>query len=129
MYFVLMGPDDSRNHLCDYRPNITCPQWYRDIRRAYKFPTPEAAAEFRASVSPRWDLGKIRIVRITTRADRRAERAALKAENERLRDVIKTGGAMYRAERARMGIPGGIDAYESPWLAQPSSTSQRKDNG
>lgn len=31
------------------------------------------------------------------------------AEVSRLRNVIRTGGAMYRAERAVMGIPGGID--------------------
>lgn len=30
-------------------------------------------------------------------------------EVERLRSVIQTGGAMYRAERASMGIPGGLD--------------------
>lgn len=30
-------------------------------------------------------------------------------ENERLRNVVKTGGAMYRAERASMGIAGGLD--------------------
>jgi hypothetical protein len=33
----------------------------------------------------------------------------LSAELRRLQTVIKTGGAMYRAERAAMGIPGGID--------------------
>jgi hypothetical protein len=31
------------------------------------------------------------------------------AEAARLREVIRTGGAMYRAERAALGIPGGID--------------------
>lgn len=31
------------------------------------------------------------------------------AEVNRLRNVIKTGGAMYRAERAALGIPGGFD--------------------
>lgn len=126
MYYVLMGPDDSRNHLCDYRPDVTCPQWYRDLRRAYKFTSPEEAIKFRASVSPRWDLGKIRVVRITTRADRRARLAALIAENERLRTVIRTGGAMYRAERACMGIAGGIDAYEPPWSGLPSSEVKRE---
>ncbi len=38
-----------------------------------------------------------------------AELAKLRAEVERLRDVIHTGGAMYRGERAAMGIPGGVD--------------------
>jgi hypothetical protein len=33
----------------------------------------------------------------------------LEKEVERLRAVILTGGAMYRAERAAMGIPGGVD--------------------
>lgn len=30
-------------------------------------------------------------------------------EVQRLRNVIRIGGAMYRAERAALGIPGGID--------------------
>jgi len=34
---------------------------------------------------------------------------AAEAEKARLEAVIRTGGAMYRAERAAMGIPGGID--------------------
>ena len=32
------------------------------------------------------------------------------AELERLRSVIRTGGALYRLERAAMGHPGGVDA-------------------
>ena len=32
------------------------------------------------------------------------------AELMRLRDVIRTGGAMYRLERAAMGYPGGVDS-------------------
>lgn len=40
-------------------------------------------------------------------AEKRAE--AAEAEVERLRTVIRTGGAMYRAERSTMGIPGGMD--------------------
>ncbi|GMV18402.1 MAG: hypothetical protein AMXMBFR56_66260 [Polyangiaceae bacterium] len=35
-------------------------------------------------------------------------------EVERLRTVIRTGGAAYRLERAAMGIPGGIDADGQP---------------
>lgn len=42
-----------------------------------------------------------------------AEVKRLRAELERARTVIRTGGAMYRAERARMGIPGGIDPDEA----------------
>lgn len=38
-----------------------------------------------------------------------ADAAKYAAERDRLREVIRTGGAMYRAERATMGIPGGID--------------------
>lgn len=39
------------------------------------------------------------------KAVRRGDDAEIEAE--RLRGVIKTGGAMYRAERARLGVPGG----------------------
>lgn len=40
------------------------------------------------------------------------EKAA--AELERLRAVIRTGGAAYRLERAAMGVPGGIDPEGQP---------------
>lgn len=38
-----------------------------------------------------------------------AQLPELEREVERLRNVIRTGGAMYRLERARMGIAGGHD--------------------
>lgn len=44
--------------------------------------------------------------------EERRARDWLARENERLKEVIRTGGAMYRAERAAMGIPGGIDIDE-----------------
>ncbi len=122
-YFVIMGPDDSRNFLCDYRPNIECPQWSGPINRAYKFPTRAGAEAFRQLVRKPWDLGMMRIVRVTTKADRRVERATLRAENERLRMVIQIGGAMYRAERASMGIPG-LDSYTDPKPPAPPATSE-----
>lgn len=50
---------------------------------------------------------------------------ALRAENERLRMVIRTGGAMYRAERATMGIPAGHDPY--PGDPRPPSESEGED--
>lgn len=42
-------------------------------------------------------------------------------EVERLRSVIRTGGAAYRLERAAMGIPGGIDADGQP-IATPEGS-------
>lgn len=36
----------------------------------------------------------------------------LAREKERLETVIRTGGAMYRAERASMGITGGLELDE-----------------
>lgn len=38
---------------------------------------------------------------------------AASAELLRLQDVIRTGGAMYRAERASMGIPAGHDPHQT----------------
>lgn len=48
-----------------------------------------------------------RKARLTKRAQ------AAEAEVVRLRTVIRTGGAMYRAERAVMGIPGGVDPNDA----------------
>lgn len=39
----------------------------------------------------------------------RTERDEALATCERLRGIIKTGGASYRAERSVLGVPGGID--------------------
>jgi hypothetical protein len=39
-----------------------------------------------------------------------------------LRSVIRTGGAMYRAERAKMGIPGGIDPDDALGRGRPTAT-------
>jgi hypothetical protein len=32
--------------------------------------------------------------------------------------VIKTGGAMYRAERSRLGVPGGLESEPSPLVTK-----------
>lgn len=42
------------------------------------------------------------------------------AERDRLRNVIKTGGALYRLERAAMGIPGGVDEEGQSIVASES---------
>lgn len=53
----------------------------------------------------------VRLVpRIRSAADDNA--SLLLKEVQRLRNVIRTGGALYRAERVTMGIPGGIDPNE-----------------
>lgn len=55
----------------------------------------------------------------------------LEEEVERLRNVIRTGGAMYRIERAMLGIPGGHDPNEKidqerfPALAAFERTNDR----
>lgn len=40
------------------------------------------------------------------------------AEVERLRDIIRTGGASYRAERSVLGIPGGLDPEDAESLLE-----------
>jgi hypothetical protein len=108
-YWIIKGPEDSSNYLCDYRPDIACPQWSGSLARAYKFTSRQAATDFYAEMRKSYSLGEPRFVHVSTRLDRKAKLATLRAENERLRMVIKIGGAMYRAERACMEIPGGID--------------------
>jgi hypothetical protein len=44
--------------------------------------------------------------------------AMYSAEVNRLREVIRIGGAMYRLERASMGIPGGLDDLGQPVVAR-----------
>ena len=46
------------------------------------------------------------------------------AEIHRLRNVIRTGGAMYRAERACLGIPGGYDPEQHADYAEPGRGSE-----
>jgi len=50
-------------------------------------------------------------------AEARSRAEAAETEAERLRNVIRTGGAMYRLERATLGIPGGHDPaqHEPDW--------------
>lgn len=69
----------------------------------------EATRDLRSEIE--WLQGRVKI------AD--GDAAKLAAERDRLREVIRTGGAMYRAERACMGIPGGIDPNDA--LAQRTS--------
>ncbi len=53
--------------------------------------------------------------------------ADLEKEVERLKNVIKTGGAMYRLERASMGItPGGIDPVGQPIGPDPLTAPFRR---
>lgn len=50
---------------------------------------------------------------ITSPEDTQADERAMAREVLRLRDVIKTGGAMYRLERAALGIAGGHDPNQA----------------
>ena len=113
-YWIIKGPEDSSNYLCDYRPDIACPQWSGPLARAYKFTSRQAASSFYDQMRKSYSLGVPRFVHVTTRLDRKATLAGLRAENERLRMVIQIGGAMYRAERACMGFPGGLESAELP---------------
>lgn len=51
----------------------------------------------------------------------------LSKEILRLRRVIRTGGAMYRAERACMGIPGGLDPNDLRTTAERVSAEAKVD--
>lgn len=81
-YFVLKGPDDCGQYLCDYRPVHTCPQWHYDRNRAFKFASAAEARAF-ATKLPTEHVGcgdwGTRAVRVVSKAERQAERKALRA--------------------------------------------------
>lgn len=55
----------------------------------------------------------------TERSEWQSRALAAEKEVERLREVIRAGGAGYRAERSAMGIAGGIDPDEQIVVRRP----------
>ncbi len=90
-YFVIKGPYDCGQYLCDYRPVHTCPQWHHDRNRAFKFTTAAEARTFAASL-PGEHVGcgdwGTRVVRVVSKKERHAERAALRQSLRWTIDVI-----------------------------------------
>lgn len=68
------------------------------------------------SIAARWSAAFARVDRETLVELAEALLGDLHAtlgEISRLRFVIVTGGAMYRAERAALGVPGGVDEFNA----------------
>ena len=89
-YYVIKGPDSNAQYLCVIAGH-DCPQWY-DRKGARRFPDPESAWNWLGEVKhvhgQRAGSYLGRVVRVMTTADRRAERARLLAEIERMRVEI-----------------------------------------
>jgi hypothetical protein len=81
------------------------------MKEAQEKPVCDVCGEEDSDTRP---LGKVEVCR--------ACQASNLYEIERLRNVIKTGGALYRAERAAMGIPAGIDDVGQPIVASPNAS-------
>lgn len=108
-YFVIKGPDDCGQYLCDIFGH-ECPQWY-SRKTARHFPDAESAWKYlRATQQAHPDSTYTgRVIRVMTRGDQRARLARLQAdleyfrrENQRLRE----DNLNLRSSLNRLGVQG-----------------------
>lgn len=90
MYYVIKGPADCGQYLCDMAGHA-CPQWWHDRGAGLSFKTAEDAWRHLEEVQrAHRDDGTYtgRVVRVWTTLDQRARLAQYRADNAQLRATV-----------------------------------------